>query len=161
MLHTRKLEELMVLVSRHPKVSDVGLTKLWKLIFFLDQESLQTLGETITGSEYIKYEHGPVPSRGEKHLKKLFRDKSVVCRQRMYSGYRLNEIRPQRTPEVAVFAKEELDLAERVCRRLGQKSAAQLSELSHANPAWHYAEMMQKLSPTLMAYGANEDPDGL
>ena len=161
MLHARKLEELMVLISRHPKVSDVGLTKLWKLIFFIDQKALSEFGQTITGSEYVKYEHGPVPSRGEKHLKKLRQAKSVECRQRTYGGYQLNEVLAGRDPDLAVFSESEVELANGVCQQLGQKSAASLSTLSHANPAWHYAEMMQKLSPTLMAYGASEDSDGL
>ncbi len=161
MLHARKLEELLVFVSRHPAVTDVGLTKLWKLLFFIDQESLRVLGQTITGSDYIKYQHGPVPSRGEKHLKKLCREKAITCRQRLHGGYRLNEVHPQREHEATMFSEAELEMADRVCRRLGRKNASQLSELSHADPAWHYADLMQKLSPALMAYGASEDPDDL
>jgi uncharacterized phage-associated protein len=161
MLHARKLEELMVFVSRHPSVTDLGLTKLWKLVFFIDQQALRSTGQTITGSDYIKYEHGPVPSRGEKHLKKLHRENVMECRQRLHGGYRLNELYPRRAPEAAVFSAEELETADQVCSRLGSKSASQLSALSHADPAWHYADRMQKLSPTLMAYGTSEDPDGL
>lgn len=161
MLQARKLEELIVYVSRHPKVRDLGMTKLWKLLFYIDREALCTRGHTITGSEYIKYEHGPVPSRGEKLLKKLCRERSVSCRQRIHAGYRLNEVNALRAPHGDALTEDELDLADTVCKRLGGKTAKQLSELSHEEPAWHYADALQKLSPTLMAYGSKEDPDGL
>jgi uncharacterized phage-associated protein len=161
MLQTHKLEELMVFVSRHPKVVDLGLTKLWKLVFFIDQEALRKTGHTITGSEYIKYEHGPVPSRGEKHLKKLRREGVVSCRQRDRAGYLLNEVRGMRQPLSGVLSGDELTVADTVCGKLGRMTAARLSELSHKDPAWHYAELLQKLSPSLMAYASEEDPDGL
>ncbi len=161
MLQPQKLEELMVYVSRHPKVSDLGLTKLWKLLFYIDREALRSIGRTVTGSEYIKYEHGPVPSRGERHLKKLCREQAVVCRQRDHAGYRLNEVSGLRAPHTGAFSDDELEIADAVCKEFGRKSAKQLSEISHEDPAWHYAEPLRKLSPSLMAYGSQEDPDGL
>ena len=161
MLQARKLEELLVYVARHPKVADLGLTKLWKLLYFIDCEALRTLGHTITGAEYIKYEHGPVPSRGERHLKKLCREEAVSCRQRDHVGYRLNEVKSRRAPHAVALLEAEWVLADAVCNSLGRKSARHLSHLSHSDPAWHYAEPLQKLSPTLMGYGSQEDPDDL
>lgn len=161
MLVPRKLEELMVYVSRHPKVSNLGMTKLWKLVFFIDREAMCSLGSSITGSEFIKYEHGPVPSRGEKHLRKLCREKAVTCEQRGHAGYKLNEVSALREPCREVFSDEEIEIADAVCSEFGGKTAKQLSDISHQYPAWHYAEMLQKLSPTLMAYGTQEDSDGL
>ncbi len=161
MLHTQKLQELLVYVSHHSQVSDLGLTKLWKLVFFIDRACLRALGQTITGSEYIKYEHGPVPSRGEKHLRMLCRSEVLECEQRNHCGFKLNEVKALRKPQTDIFSEEELSLADSVCSEFGGHSAKQLSELSHRDPAWHYAEQLQKLSPALMAYGSEEDPDGL
>ena len=161
MLHAQKLDELLVYVSRHHRVANLGLTKLWKLIFFIDREALCALGQTITGSEYIKYEHGPVPSRGEKQLKKLCREKAVICEQRELARYRLNEVKGLRAPLAGIFSEDELKIADAVCSEMGGKSARQLSDLSHKDPAWHYADTLQKLSSSLMAYGSEEDPDGL
>ena len=161
MLNVQKLQELLVYVSHHSQVTDLGLTKLWKLVFFIDRACLRALGHTITGSEYIKYEHGPVPSRGEKQLRLLCGNKVLECRQRTHRGYKLNEVKSLRKPQTDVFSEEELKLANSVCSEFGRQSAKQLSDLSHKDPAWHYAEQLQKLSPALMAYGSEEDPDGL
>ena len=161
MLHGQKLQELIVHLGRSPKVSNLGPTKLWKLIYFIDARAVRDLGESITGSEFIKYEHGPVPSRGEKFLKQLVREGSVSTAAREVGGMTLNEVKSNRAPHLGIFSPEELSLINEVCAELGGKSAAVLSNLSHSEPAWHYAEFRQKLSRELIAYGHEEDPTGL
>ncbi len=161
MVSDRKLAELIVYLGQHPGVSNLGLTKLWKLIFFIDARALRDLGEPVTGSEFIKYEHGPVPSRGEKFLKRLVKSGEVESAQRRIGGKTLNEIKAIREADRTVFTFEELVLIDVVCAELGGKTAARLSDLSHKEPSWHYATMREKLSPELIAYGHKEDPDGL
>ncbi len=160
-MQSRKLEELIVHLGSHPKVENLGLTKLWKLIYFVDTRALREMGETITDSEFIKYEHGPVPSRGEKHLKSLVKRGEVQTKPRTVGQMKLNEVISVRHPDLSVFSTDELAIVESVCQELGKKSATILSDLSHAEPAWHYATLLDKLSPELMAYGYAEDPDGL
>ena len=81
MIHSRKLDELIVHLGARPDVVDLGLTKLWKLIYYIDAQAVRDLGVPVTGSEFIKYQHGPVPSRGEKHLRQLVRSREVnTCR---------------------------------------------------------------------------------
>jgi uncharacterized phage-associated protein len=160
-MHSRKLEELIVHLGSHPSVTNLGLTKLWKLIFFVDARALRDLGEPVTGSEFIKYEHGPVPSRGEKLLRKMNRSGEVTTTQRSVGGKTLNEVKATRLPDLRVFSKLELGLIDEVCTELGRKSATLLSDLSHKEPSWHYAPMREKLSPELMAYGCAEDAEGL
>ena len=160
-MHSRKLEELIVHLGSHSKVANLGLTKLWKLIYFVDARALRELGEPVTGSDFIKYEHGPVPSRGEKHLRRMTRSGELTTSQRDVGGKTLNEVKAARVPDLGVFSKPELSLIEEVCSELGRKSATFLSDLSHKEPSWHYAPMREKLSPELMAYGCEEDAEGL
>ena len=161
MVSDRKLSELIVHLGQHPGVSNLGLTKLWKLIFFIDAKALRDLGEPVTGSEFIKYEHGPVPSRGDKFLRKLVKAGEVTSTQRSVGGKILNEVKAARPADLASFSFEERQVIESVCVELGRKSAAVLSDLSHKEPSWHYAKLMDKLSPELIAYGQKEDSEGL
>ena len=160
-MHGRKFEELIAYLGSKPGVTNLGLTKLWKLIYFVDSKALRELGETITGSEFIKYEHGPVPSRGDKHLRQMTRRSELSTSPRSIGGVTLNEVRTTRVPDPGVFSKEELAVINVVCMQYGRKSAKELSDLSHREPAWHYAEMREKLSPELMLYGSSEDAEGL
>lgn len=161
MVHGRKLSELIVYLGSHPRVNNLGLTKLWKLIYFIDARAVRETGADITGSEFIKYEHGPVPSRGEKHLKELVRGNEVTTAPRAIGGKTLTEVKSARTADLSVFSAEEEKIIDGVCAELGGKSANVLSALSHEEPSWHYAALMEKLSPELIGYGAKEDSDGL
>jgi uncharacterized phage-associated protein len=161
MVSERKLSELIVYLGQHPRVSNLGLTKLWKLIFFIDARALRDFGEPVTGSEFIKYEHGPVPSRGDKFLKKLVRSGEVISTQRNVGGRILNEVKAARAADLSVFSSDERGLVDAVCTELGSRTANALSILSHKEPSWHYATMQGALSPELIAYGHQEDSEGL
>jgi len=160
-VQSEKLSELIVYLGAHPGVSNLGLTKLWKLIFFIDARAVRELGAPLTDSEFIKYEHGPVPSRGEKHLRHLLKKGDVTTSPRIVADKTLNEVKSARPADLSVFSADETALIDAVCAELGRKSAVALSELSHREPSWHYADMLGKLSPELIAYGAKEDADGL
>jgi hypothetical protein len=62
--NTHKLDALILYQGKSPHVGDLGVTKLWKLIYFIDVSFLRETGMSLTGSDYIKYDHGPVPSCG-------------------------------------------------------------------------------------------------
>ena len=156
-----KLKNLILHIGTNPHVQNLGETKLWKLIYFIDAVSLRETGRTVTGSDFIRYDHGPVPSRGEKSLKQLSRDGDITIVQEQLPSYRINRVVATRPPTAKVFSAAELKLIGRICRAFGDKTATYLSELSHREPAWHYAGRLDKLSPELMLYGSAEDPEDL
>lgn len=145
-----KLKNLILYLCDHPKVTSLGLTKLYKLIYFSDVTHLREFGTSITGSEYIKYEHGPVPSRGEKLIKSLKRDKALKSEtvsargKTRYKFTKLNEV------DLKIFSESEIDAIEEVCSKFGKRTAKFLSELSHDEPSWACAKMQDKLDPELM-----------
>jgi len=156
-----KLKNLILQIGANPHVQNLGETKLWKLIYFIDATALRETGQSITGSAFIRYEHGPVPSRGEKSLKQLSRDGEISIVQEQFPAYRINRVIANAAPAAKVFSAAELELIGRVCRAYGNMTATYLSELSHREPAWHYARHLDKLSSELMLYGAAEDPEDL
>ncbi len=160
-INSEKFKTLVLHIANSPYVRDLGKVKLWKLIYFIDTNALRETGHNITGSEYIKYEHGPVPSCGEKILKQMKKECKIDVHQEVYSSYRINKIVAQGMPETNIFSEDEISLIDRTCQNYGAKTASYLSEVSHDEPAWHYAKMLDKLSTELMFYGAEEDREGL
>lgn len=162
-VNKEKLDAVISFFASHPSVQDLGKTKLWKLIYYADAEmARETGGMSITGSEYIKYEHGPVPSRGDKQLKGLVQDGALEATPRDHHGHVLLEVLPGRNPQPPTGLSEaELEMLGRVAERLGRVSAKELSNRSHQEPAWLLADDMQKLDADLMLYGAEEDPEEL
>lgn len=156
-----KLKEAMLYIASHPNVSDLGLTKLYKLVYFVEARHLREHAEAITGSDFIKYQHGPVPSRGEKAIKQLRKAGAIHAEREEFAGYDMTAISPLRKPDPRVLSESERATLDSVCAQLGSKTASQLSDLSHDEPAWIAAPMLRKLSPDLMMYGSAEDPEGL
>lgn len=161
MLHTEKLRNLMLSIAVHPSVKDLGMTKLWKLIYFIDVTALRAHGATITGSEFVKYPYGPVPSRGEKNLQALRREKLIETEQRANGTITQTFVTARGKADMRVFSSAERVIIDSVCREFGGKTAKELSSLSHAEPAWELAADLEKLDPDLMCYGSSEDPEGL
>jgi uncharacterized phage-associated protein len=161
MLQTDKLRNLMLAIAVHPNVKSLGLTKLWKLIYFADVAALREHGATISGSEFVKYPFGPVPSRGEKVLKEMRREKLLETVQRASGTFTQTLVTALGKPDVRVFSANERVVIDVVCRRFGGKTAKELSSLSHSEPAWALATDLAKLDSGLMHYGDSEDPEGL
>lgn len=160
-LHREKLKDAIVYIGSHPGVRDLGLTKLYKLLYFADAAHLRDHGATITGSEYIKYEHGPVPSRGEKCIRQLRKEARVQAQKVPYAGLEMIAISVLGAPSWSALDDDDVATLDAICSELGRETATELSKRSHAEPAWAAAHILQKLSHELMMYGAVEDPDGL
>jgi len=154
------LADLILYLGKSPLVENLGKTKLWKLIYFTDAAFLREHGQSLTHSEYIRYDHGPVPSRGEKLLKTLGREGLVSVKQVDYGSFRQHHVTTVRESGLG-FSPEDRELIDRVCRRYGRSTATYLSEISHLEPSWANAGKMDKLSPELMHYGYQEDEEGL
>ncbi len=160
-LDKEKLNDAIVYVSSHSGVRDLGLTKLFKLLYFADSANLREYGESITGSEYIKYEHGPVPSRGENCVRQLRKGARLSVEKVSHAGVEMMSISAVGAPGWSALADEDVATLDAICTQLGRDTAAALSKKSHTEPAWVAAQMLQELSDELMMYGAVEDPDGL
>jgi uncharacterized phage-associated protein len=161
-VHPEKLREAILFFANHSAVGSLGLTKLYKLLYYADVRRLrETGGVSMTGSDYIRYDHGPVPSRGEKMLEKLRKSGDADTGTEHNHGYRMTAVRACRPADTAVLSEPELRCLDEVAREFGGQTARELSDRSHAEPAWVYARPLNKLDPSLMLYGATEDPDGL
>ncbi len=158
MPHTARFRQLVLLIANSPLVSDLGMIKLWKLIYFIDTALLRSEDRSLTESEFIKYPHGPVPSRGEKIIKQMRKANLIEVVQDQYHGHRINRVVAKVPANEQTFSESEHNIIIEVLQQYGRQTAAYLSELSHREPAWHYAGGFQKLSPSLMYYGVAENP---
>lgn len=155
------LKEMIVLLARHDTVRDLGETKLAKLLYFIDAEAVRELGRSITGADYIKHEHGPMPSRQDRAIKQLSRARDIDVTKQTLHGKELHRVAASREPRRDLFSHEELQIVEAVVRKLGKWTAAELSDRSHQEIAWRDARYLDKLDPALIPYGSEEDPEGL
>jgi uncharacterized phage-associated protein len=161
MVNEATFKALVLAIANHPAVQQLGRTKLWKLIYFIDAAMLRQCGQTITHSDYIRYEHGPVPRRGEKIIKAMNKQGAISVNQMIYAGHEMAMVSAVGEGPKGHFSREASAVIDRICRSMGGHTAKFLSELSHQEPAWLNAGHLDKLDPVLIAYGSSEDSEGL
>jgi len=121
---------------------------------------LRATGESITGAEYRKYPHGPVPPEGITALQDLIRRQLV--REEYISlsnGLTLHKLTSVQGPNLRPFKESERKSMDFVLDHFGGQTATSLSQLSHQELAWLMADDGGPLDVELMgANSISEDP---
>ena len=152
-----KLENMILYFAQSPSVRNLGITKLYKLLYFADVTSMRELGHSMSDSRYIKYEHGPVPRQGDPAVRSLKGDNHISVMRVRIHGMTLHAVKAVTKPNTSIFSKFELEILQRIATSKGPMTAAQLSEESYLEPAWTHADMLCEMPTGLMYYGASED----
>jgi uncharacterized phage-associated protein len=136
--HTEKLISAIIFFTKNatPRGQALGLTKLMKLLYFLDFWHYKETGFSVTGQEYSAWPQGPVPADvwselrlGAGILPKL--KGSIVLLEN--PDVNLFAIRPTKQAKFneSLFTKRELRIMNTVAEIFMEVNAAQISEASH------------------------------
>ena len=117
-VNLRKLMQLIVFFAYEDTIKPLGKTKLFKLLYFTDITHIRTVGEPITGAEYLKYPYGPVPMQGNYVLKEL--RKYRLIRQ---EGRRITALQ---MPNMTIFTEQEIRTLHTVLEEYGKDTASVL-----------------------------------
>lgn len=140
MIRNRKLEELILYISS--KCQDhgkFGVTKLNKILYYSDFIAYAKRGKPVTGAEYFKIKFGPAP-RPMKPTLNFMRengDIAIVLKDTLAGTQK----RPGalRLPDLDVFDAWELSIVDDVILALKDKSAEEVSDLTHYHVGWKLA----------------------
>ena len=127
-----KIKNLILYLSQNTILK----TKLLKEMFYCDFISYKNIGKSITGLEYKKYQFGPVPRNYEQILNKLIQSKSISLNLIIDSDYECNQISSIEKPNTKDFAKEELDIINRVIKYFKNYSSKKIVDYSHKEKAF-------------------------
>ena len=148
-VNLRKLMQLIVFFAHHEAVKPLGKTKLFKLLYFTDVTHMRTVGEPITGAEYLKYPYGPVPVQGDFALKELQKHRLISQKRIQMSNERfIREVTALQMPDMTMFTEQEMRTIQRVIQQYGEDTASVLSWKSHQEYAWLFADDWRPLNLT-------------
>jgi hypothetical protein len=125
--------------------SDLGAVKLNKIAWFADRDHFIRTGRTISGREYIKLERGPVPAGVEDELDHLKRIGAITERKVKVVDFSRREFESVVPPDASVFAADEREVIDEVIAFARQKSASEISEISH-DEVWAEHELGETIS---------------
>jgi uncharacterized phage-associated protein len=115
-----------------------GRLKLAKTLFYVDFDAYAGEGESITGSTYEHWEHGPFPPQLYDVERKLVREGRATIKDPQYKGDEA-KLLPTREPAVPFEEWVEVVAATRA-RNLAQEPSWAVEDASHRHRGWELTD---------------------
>ena len=144
---------LLYVVSKVGAKPNVGETVIYKLLYFIDFDYYEKNGCWITGLSYIKNHYGPTPDSDFFAVTADMRDTGeleIITTD--YFDFIQKKYLPVVQPKLSCFTADEIKHIDWVLDRLSDKSASELSALSHKDMPWIATRSGQRIDYQLAMY---------
>lgn len=124
---------------------NAGMTVLYKLLYFIDFDYYEKYEQQLMGLTYFKNTYGPAPREFIKVVEAMKKDEEISEIKNKHFSHEQTKFLPIIEPDLSVLTGRELEMIDSVIARYGDKTANELSELSHIDTPWACAEMGENL----------------
>lgn len=136
-----KFRELILFIAEESEGDRAfGATKLNKILFYSDFNAYLHFGSSITGQEYQALKNGPAPRLLLPIMEQLESSNAIAIKERRHFGWPQKRTVALREPNLELFSAKEIKLVCDLIEELWDKTATQLSDLSHEFIGWELAE---------------------
>ena len=118
----------------------LGLTKLMKLLYYIDFEFYQKERCSVTGDEYMAMPYGPVPKSAAKLLEKM-NGAGEIHIEKVMLAYSQNKYYSKVEHDMSIFSAKEMNHIENIARRFEHWTAKQMSDLTHDEYPWQTTKL--------------------
>lgn len=140
-----KLKALVLYACSKCDPSQLGATKLHKVLYFADMLAYANTGAPITGATYRKRPHGPTCDSLLGVLREMSESGDIAIEDQNYFGFWKKEYIPLTEPDMRRFRPDEVALADEVIEFVCRNNTARtISEFSH-NRAWELADFGEEI----------------
>jgi uncharacterized phage-associated protein len=153
-VNNEKIGNLLVYLAS--QISELGITKLSKLMFLIDERAVKETGVPITWVQYEAWRMGPVPAENYYQIKN---NENVLDKGREQTLSQFIEVSPHPTLDGILitpkaefcddeFSDYEIALIDDVINLHGKKSAAELVKMTHSEGSlWAIVVEKEELAP--------------
>jgi len=150
-------EVLLYLTNKIGGMANVGETVIYKLLYFIDFDFYEKYGQSVTGLTYVKLAHGPVPQQKSfasviAGMKRLQEIEIVTTKYFSHDQKKYLPLKPLGQLTLAHLTAQELEHINWEIERLSDKTASQLSTLSHYDMPWLAAKEGESLNYQYVFY---------
>jgi len=126
---------------------NIGMTALYKLLYFIDFDYYEKYEEQLMGLVYLKNQYGPTPLLFDKLIAQLVKKGDVEPVKSKFYQYPQTKylVNPVTEPDLTILNGREKEHIDWELRRLSNLTAATLSDLSHKDVPWISAQSGQRL----------------
>lgn len=123
----------------------LGATKLNKVLFHVDLAAYIQSGKSVSGSAYVKRQHGPCPKDILPVLNELEREKKIAISHSRFFNYDKKDFVSLEDPEIDLLDKDDIVLINTVIDYVcDTHTATSISEETH-NIVWHAANIGEEI----------------
>ncbi len=121
---------------------NIGLTVIYKLLYFIDFDYYEKYEEQLMGLTYIKNTHGPTPKEFIKVVEQMKKDHEIEEVKSPYFKYEQRKFLPLpgAFSDLTKLNGREICVIDSVLAKLADKSAKELSDYSHGDVPWQTHE---------------------
>jgi len=135
---------------------NVGMTVLYKLLYFIDFDYYEKYEEQLMGLTYFKNTHGPTPREFVRVIEEMKEKEEITEAKNKYFSHDQKKFLPLISPDLSQLSAQELEIIDSVLARYSDKSAIELSSLSHKDMPWAVAEKGEDLKYEHVFYRPEE-----
>jgi len=137
---------------------NIGMTVLYKLLYFMDFDYYEKYEEQLMGLVYMKNHHGPTPLLFENLIGNMVKNGEVELVKSKFYQYPQTKylVDPEIEPDLSILNGKEQEHIDWELQRLSDMTASQLSNLSHKDVPWVSAESSKPLDYESVFYRTPE-----
>jgi len=124
---------------------NIGQTVLYKLLYFIDFDYYEKYETQLMGLTYFKNTHGPVPREFKKTIDEMIKNEELDKIKSDYFTFEQTKYLPIKKPDLTLLNGQELEMIDSVLDRYSDKSAKEISDLSHLDSPWRIAKDKENL----------------
>ncbi len=149
-------EVLLYILEKIGAKPNIGETVLYKLLYFIDFDYYEKHGKSITGLTYIRNHFGPTPAMSFKEVVKGLKenDELEIVETKFFSNTQKKYL-PTKSVKLEKLSAKELEHINEELVRLSDKTASELTELSHYDTPWVVAKQGKAIEYRDVFYRTN------
>lgn len=155
---TKFKQVLLYILKKVGGKPNVGMTVLYKLLYFIDFDYYERYEDQLMGLVYLKNNLGPTPLLFEDLISDMVKNSEVEIIKSKFYNYPQTKflINPEIQPDMSILNGKEQGHIDWELHRLSDLTANQLSDLSHKDVPWISAESNKPLDYESVFYRTPE-----
>lgn len=138
-------EILLYILQQVGAKPNIGLTVLYKLLYFIDFDYYEQHETQLMGLTYIKNHHGPTPREFIQVIKQMQDGGEIETVKSKYFQFEQRKYLPLRTPNLDLLKPSELQVVDKVLSRLSDMTAKDISDYVHGDIPWQVVNLNQNI----------------
>lgn len=149
-------EVLLHVLNKVGGQHNVGQTVIYKLLYFIDFDYYEKYEKQLIGAKYIHNHYGPTPVAFSQVIDEMKKSEEIEEVISKYYQYEQRKYLPLREPNLSLIDGNAVQHINEVLNKLGNKTASELTDLSHKDIPWITAQHGEFLDYEAVFYRTSE-----